>query len=112
MSVSFYGTQEVVLSFEADTVTNGYPVVVSQNNQVSDAQDGAVPVGVALHVRQDIAAVQVKGYLELPYTETAPSLGWARIVANGQGGVKSAPEGLSCLLVNIDTDSKTVGLYL
>ena len=112
MSVAFYGTQEVVLSFEAGTVTAGYPVVISENNKVADAESGKAPAGIALHVRKDIAAVQVKGYAELPYIGTAPALGWANVAADGSGGVKTDAGGLSCLVVNVDTAAKTVGLYL
>lgn len=112
MSVSFQGTQEVVMSFEAGSVTVGAPVAISNNNQVSDATDGQLPVGVALHVRQGIAAVQMKGYLELPYSGTVPSLGWSRFVADGLGGVKTAADGLACLIVNVDSATQTVGLYL
>ncbi len=113
MSVGFYGTQETVLSFEEGTqVTTGYPVGMSGNNQVADAADGVVPVGVALHVRRGIAAVQVRGYMELPYSGTAPALGWVNLAANGQGGVKTLAAGKSCLVVNVDTAAKTVGFYL
>lgn len=113
MSVAFYGTQETVLSFEAGTnVTAGYPVVISDNNQVADAGDGKLPVGVALHVRNDIAAVQVKGYVELSYSGAAPGLGWTNLAADGQGGVKTLAAGHCCLVVSVDSDAKTVGLYL
>lgn len=113
MSVAFCGTAEVVLSFEAGTtLTAGYPVALSGNNQVSNAADAAVPMGIALHERCGIAAVQVKGYVELPYSSTAPTLGWSALVSNGAGGVKTAAGGLSCLVINVDTVAKTVGLYL
>lgn len=113
MSVAFYGTQETVLSFEAgDSVTAGWPVVISDNNQVADAEDGGIPAGVALHARNGIAAVQVKGYAELPYTGTAPGLGWSALAADGLGGVKTDPASRACLVVSVDADNKMVGLYL
>lgn len=113
MSVSFGGTAEVVLSFEAGTtLTAGYPVALSGNKKVSNAADGAVPMGIALHERCGVAAVQLKGYVELPYSGTAPALGWSVLVSNGAGGVKTASAGLSCLVINVDTAAKTVGLYL
>lgn len=113
MSVAFYGTQETVLSFEAGTsVTTGAPVVISDNNQVADAAAGAQMAGIALHVRNDIAAVQVRGYAEISFSGTAPGLGWVNLAADGSGGVKALAAGRSCLVVNVDTAAKTVGLYL
>ncbi len=112
MSVAFYGTQETVVSFEAGSAAAGYPVSMSGNSKVSNAPDGAAPVGICLHVRSGIAAVQMKGYAEVSYTGTAPALGWASILSNGQGGVKTGAGGVSCLVVSVDTAAKTLGLYL
>lgn len=112
MSISFHGTQESVLTFEAGSVTAGNMVGMSANNKVADASAGTLPVGKAIHVRGDIAAVQVKGYMELPYSGTAPSLGWGIIVADGDGGVKSATTGLTVLIVEVDSTNETLGMYL
>ncbi len=113
MSVAFYGTSELVLSFEAgESVTAGYPQTVSHNNTVTDAADGALPAGIALHCRRDIAAVQMKGYVEVPYSGTAPTLGWNTLVADGKGGLRCASGGLSRLVINVDTAARCVGLYL
>lgn len=115
MSVAFHGTEETVLSFEAQEVTNGWPVVIAQNNQVGDAKDGGELAGVALDVRMGYAAVQMKGYVELPYSGTAPGLGWNSFVANGTGGLRLAATGETgrrCLVVNLETVDKTAGLYL
>ncbi len=112
MSVAFYGTQETVLSFEAGAVTPGYPVAISQNNTVADAANGIAPAGVALHVREGIAAVQLHGFAELPYSGTTPARGWVRLAADGAGGLKSDANGISCLVVSVDETGKTLGLYL
>ncbi len=115
MGVAFHGTEETVLSFEAENVTGGWPVGISRNNQVGNAADGQEIAGVALDVRTGYAAVQMKGYLELTYTGAAPGLGWQNYVANGTGGLRLAASGETgrhCLTVNVDTAYKTVGLYL
>lgn len=112
MSVAFYGTQEVVLSFEALDVTAGYPVVMSKNHGVSNAGASDTPIGIALHIREGIAGVQLKGYVEIPYSEAEPKLGWESFTADGTGGVKTEPDGISCLVVYVDSAEKIVGLYL
>lgn len=113
MRVGFSGTAEVVLSFEAGGgLTPGYPVSLCGNDTVTNATEGALPIGVCLHERCEIASVQVKGFLELPYSGTAPQVGYNSLVADGAGGVKTAAGGLSCLVVHVDTDAKTLGLYL
>ncbi|MBP1758632.1 MAG: hypothetical protein H6Q61_881 [Firmicutes bacterium] len=112
MSVAFYGTQETVLSFEAGEVTPGYPVAISQNNTVANAPSGIAPAGVAIHVREGIAAVQLHGYTELPYSGTAPTLGWAKLVADGAGGMKTDAGGIGCLVVSVNETGKTLGMYL
>ena len=112
MSVAFYGTSEVVLSFEAGAVTEGYPVVLRKNDQVSDAGEGEAPVGLCLHVREGLAAVQMKGYVELPFSGPAPNLGWAKLVADGMGGVKADAGGHSFVVIRVEPATSTVGLYL
>lgn len=113
MSVSFQGTAELVLSFEEGaSVTDGAPVVIGANHQVVDATAGALFAGVALHSRRGVSAVQLKGYVELPYSATAPALGWVEMVADGDGGVKTAADGLRVLVISVDTADQTVGLYL
>lgn len=116
MSVAFYGTENAVLTFEVGTVTAGYPVAMSANNKVANAASGNAIVGVALNKRNGFGAVQVRGYTELIYTgTTAPSLGYNMLVANGSGGVRlagSGETGRSCLVVNLDTTNKIVGLFL
>lgn len=112
MSVAFYGTQEVVLSFEALDVTEGYPVVMKGDHTVSDAGGAEKPIGIALHTRNGIAGVQLKGYVELPYSGAEPMPGWESFVADGSGGVKAEAGGLSCFVVHVDEAAKSVGLYL
>jgi len=114
MKVGFSGTAEVVLSFEAEdaAVTPGYPVSLCGNDQVADAPAGAIPIGIGLQERCGIAAVQMKGFAEVPYSGAAPQLGWNSLLADGAGGLKAGSDGLPCLVVHVDTEANTLGLYL
>lgn len=113
MSVSFQGTAELVVSFEEGTsVVAGAPVMLEANQKVTAAAADALFVGVALHSRCGVTAVQLKGYVELPYSGAAPALGFATLAADGAGGVKSLSAGLRVLVISVDTVAQTIALYL
>ncbi len=123
MSISFQGMGEQLVSFEAGTVTAGYPVSMSDNGKVANAGNGDCFAGVAVHKSDDgFAAVQLKGFVTLAYSGTAPSLGWQRVAANGSGGIKTVSSSVSegvitesgrlCLVVDVDTTNTRVGLFL
>lgn len=113
MRVAFEGTGDLVLSFEADeSLTPGALVVLSDNDKVVAAGEGVRPAGLCLQLRCGIAAVQVKGFVELPYSGTVPTVGWNSLLCDGTGGLKTAADGSSCLVVHVDTATQTIGLYL
>ena len=46
---------------------------------------------------------------------TVPTAGWISLTADGSGGVKvpgSGEKGRECLVVQVDSQEKTVGLFL
>ena len=107
MNVSFEGLENAVVTFQEEQVTAGYPVSMRSGATVGNAAAGAAPVGVALNVRGGFAA--------LPYSGSAPELGWTALTADGSGGVKipgSGEKGRECLVVQVDSKEKTVGLFL
>lgn len=116
MSVSFNGIENLVVTFRAGTVVVDSPAVMSANNTVRNAGSGVAPVGIVRNKRNDHAAVQVKGYAEVKYSgATVPSLGWNSLVTDGTGGLRvSATDetGRNCLVVSLNTTSKTMGLFL
>ncbi len=116
MSVAFNGTETMVLTFKVDTATTGGLVGMSENNTVKTAADGTAPVGIVLNQRSGHAAVQVRGYAELGYSgETAPSLGFQTLVADGTGKLRLAATGETgkqCLIVNCNITDKILGLFL
>ena len=52
------------------------------------------------------------GYVELHYTGAAPTVGYAALAADGSGGVKVLEDGREYLVVSVDTEAQTVGLFL
>lgn len=116
MSVAFDGIDRQVVTFQADTGEAGNTMAMEDNNRVTVAPSGAAPVGILQGKRCGHGAVQIKGYVQVNYSgSTAPSLGWNNLVANGSGGMRlaaSGENGRACLVVNLNTVEKTMGLFL
>ena len=112
MSVSFRGIGENVVTFKTATAVAGKPVTLSANDTVAKSADDDVFCGVCIKVEDGYAAVQLAGYVELPYTgDTAPTVGYCTLLADGTG-IKADEDGRSILVINVDTTAKTAGIIL
>ena len=117
MKVSFEGIGESVVTFlnnEANGAKAGDTVKVSGSGEVRACADGDRFAGVSLWSDKDAAAVQVQGFVTMPYTGTAPALGFSRLACSGGGYVKSVTgtSGGEYLVLEVDTSAKTVGFIL
>ena len=116
MSVAFDGIGRLVVTFEAGTATAGSFVTMEDNGKVKKAFSGQLPVGLALHVQDGHAAVQLRGFVKTKYSgSSAPALGWASLVTDSSGGLRAAGSGESgrmCLVVEKDSEAQTMGLFL
>lgn len=92
--------------------TAGYPCKISANDTVINAASGDAFCGVITGLRGTLATVQYAGFVTLPYSSTAPSVGYAILVADGSGGVKTAQSGKSYLVTNVNTTAGTVTVLL
>ena len=114
MEYSFSGFGENAATFAAqDGVTPGIPVKMTANGTVGACAAGDDFCGVALSTRCGSAAVQLCGYVRLPYDGTAPAVGWQALSAAAGGKIQTAATGGRKLLV-IDTDNtaKVCGVML
>lgn len=114
MTTNFNGFNEKVLTFECDTeIKAGTPVKITANGKVAAAAAGDRFVGTCIYTRCGFAAVQVEGYVTLPYTSTAPTVNYAKLVADGNGGVKvDATNGSEVVVICVDTSAKTIGFIM
>ena len=114
MTTNFNGFDEKVLTFECDTEINaGTPVKISANGKVAACAAGDRFIGIALGSRGGYASVMVGGFITLPYTSTAPATNYAKLVADGNGGVKvDATNGTEAVVISVDTTEKTVGFIM
>ena len=106
--ISFEDIGSVVATFLADSgVKGGQVVKLTGNGQVGPCSAGDAFCGVALEPRKGGAAVQVKGFVTVPYTGEL-TLGWATLAADGSGGVKANATGVTALVVSVDGESSAV----
>lgn len=116
MSVAFEGIDRLVVTFQAGAVPAGNFVSMEGSGKVRKATSGQAPVGLALHVQDGHAAVQLRGYVKTGYSgAAAPSLGWVSLVTDGNGGLRTAgneESGRLCLVVEKDSQTQTMGLFL
>jgi hypothetical protein len=114
MTISLNGFNEQVATFEAEPgVAAGIPVKMTGNGVVGVCADKDSFCGVALSERDGFAAVQLKGYVQLPYTGTAePSVGYQTLSAAAVGKIQADPAGRSCLVTDVDSTAKLCGIIL
>lgn len=114
MAISFDAIGEKYVTFSAaSTAKEGEVCKISAGGTVNVCAEDDVFCGVIAQVRGGTAAVIMGGYVELPYSgDTAPSLGYDTLLADGDGGVKADEDGREYLIVNVDSTNGVVGLFL
>ena len=112
MSVSFNGYDEGIVTFEAASgVAAGNPVAVSANGKVTAVTSNAF-CGICKSVRNGYAAVQLKGYVQMPSTGSI-SLGYSKLAAAAGGKIKAdSTNGREYLVVDFDSTANVVGFIL
>lgn len=108
MSVSFGGLLESTATFKtAASITAGKLVKMSANGTVAACSDGDKFCGYVVSGDGSYAAVQVRGIVTVPYTGTAPSVGFASLVSDGTG-VKTSNSGREHLVISVDSTGSKV----
>lgn len=110
MTVSLSGFNEKVATFLVATdISKGKSVSLSGNMTVAETTNGSAFIGFCLDCKDKIATIQLGGHFRATYSGTAPSLGRTYLAADSSGGVKTGDATTTaCLVVNVDTQNKTV----
>ena len=91
-----------------------WPCKMSANGAVSRAASTDIFFGIVRNIdpHGDVVSVQDDGFATLPYTSTAPTVGYVVLKADGSGGVAvdSSPSvgDMFYLVVSVDTSAATV----
>ena len=110
MTVSFDGYNANTITFEAASgVTVGLPVMISANGKVSNAT--STFCGVCKSLKNGYAAVQLDGYVRLPYTGSI-AVGYKQLVVD-DGEIKvDTTNGREYLVTDVDSTTNTAGIIL
>ncbi len=111
----YNGYRENALTFssESTSTTKGAPVKMSVEDTVKNSADGEDFIGICKYSDEIIASVIMDGYVEVPYSGTAPTLNLCSLVSNGTGGVKvSSTAKRNYKVLKVDTTKKIVGFIL
>ncbi len=114
MNVSLNGFREAAVTFETDEkLSPGTPVKLTANGTAGSCADGDVFCGAVENARCGYAAVQLSGYVRLPFSGTAPEVGYQMLCAAADGKIKTAATGGRSLLVtDVDQAAQTCGVIL
>lgn len=112
MNVSFQGIGQVCATFLCGDVKAGQVVKVTDKGTVGPCADNDPFCGVVMTAKGGGCSVQVEGFATVSFSGAAPAAGFAKLAANGSGGVKTAADGQSYLVVDADTAGKTVTIKL
>lgn len=114
MAISFESIGQKLVSFKAASgLAVGDVCIVSANDTVAAASANGEFCGVVSGIRAGVAGVILGGCVTVPYTgETAPSVGYCALAADGDKGVTVKTGATSRLVVNVDTTNETVTFFL
>lgn len=111
MNLSYEGIGQWAATFACGDVQEGQVVKISAGDTVAPCGAGDGFCGVVLSKARDGGACSVAlgGMVTVPCT-SAPAVGWAKLSADGSGGVKADEGGREYLVVR--AKSKTVTFVL
>ena len=112
MAITFGAIGKQHVTFASDDAEEGQVCKMSANGTVTVCEEDDGFIGVVESIRGGFASVVLEGYVELPYSGTAPDLGYAILASDGDGKVAEAEEGRTCLVVSIDSTNHILGLFL
>lgn len=108
---SGFNTKEITLHAD-ETVKENSAVVFADDNTVKAAAAGEIPCGICTKIRNGLASVVFAGHVTVPFGGSAPALGWQKLSADGNGGVKADENGKQWLVVYVNDADKTVDIIM
>lgn len=113
--ISFNGYKENTLTFNTgkSVIAAGTPVKNEDGFKVNASTVGADFIGICRYSDEKITTVMTEGYVEMPYSDIAPSFGHCGLVSDGKGGVKvSSGTKHICRVLKVDTVNNIVGFII
>ena len=113
MKISLQGFGENVATLEAASgVVRGSLVKITGNGKVGACGKDDIFCGVALNVREGVAAVQLGGYVQIP-CETGVAVGYQSLSVSQDGKAQvAASGGRQILVADCDSANNVCGVIL
>lgn len=108
---SGFNTKEITLHADENVKENS-AVVFADDSTVKAAATGEIPCGICTKIRNGLASVVFAGHVTVPFSGTAPGLGYHKLSADGNGGIKTDANGKYCLVVYVNEADKTADIIM
>lgn len=112
MNNSYEGIGYLAVSVPAGTCEAGMVCKVNAQGQAELCTAGEKFAGVCDQVKKGMAAVQVEGFAEVPYSGSVPACGFQKLAADGNGGVAVSGNAQEYLVLNVDVTKGTITMKL
>ena len=108
---SGFNTKEITLNADK-SVKEGSAVVLADDSTVKAAAAGDIPCGICTKIRNGLASVVFAGHVTVPFSGTTPALGYRKLSADGNRGVKLNDNGKHFLVVYADEYEQTIDIIM
>lgn len=114
MNVLFNGFDSQEATFKASsTVLTKRAVALQSTGDVAYAEPGGAFTGIVTGYRNGLASVVMRGWAEVNYRNTAPSVGICKLSVSSMGQLEiDEANGKPYTVVGVDTASKTIEIIL
>ncbi len=109
--LDYTGFNENVITFKGDDKdVAGKPMTIAGENHVVVAPSGNTFSGFGVASRDGYITVQMSGHVKARCFDDSLSYGACRVVADENGGIKAASEGMLVHVVSIDREKFTADI--
>ena len=115
MNISYEEIGQVLVTCPAEkSVVRGQVVKMGANGLVAPCANGERICGLAVSVAEDgCAAVQMRGFAQIPCTDSGVKPGFVKLVSNGTGGLrKASSEGACTEALVMSNDGESIAVCL
>lgn len=106
-----FNTKEVTL-YTNEAINIGDAVMLSENATAVLPSSGENFCGVCTDKRDNYITVAMTGFAQTFYSGSAPTIGYNKLSADGNGKVKTGDSGREILVAEVDTTNKTISIIL
>lgn len=113
MDISYEGIGQTCITLRRRPgVSVGCACTMDGANIVDVAGDEYTITGIATAVRGDYVSLMIHGIVTMPYTGSAPGIGYCPLCGDGTGKVKYSLEGINYHVLEVDQSAHTVTFIL